>query len=112
MNPVERGWSNFPTAVYRAYDRAGKLLYVGCSIHPYTRMEQHRGTVWFPRLARFTVHTYKNRWIALEVEALAILTEEPEYNVTRHRLPSRREIIETRRALDVDDFQLLAEGVY
>jgi len=42
------------TALYRLYDAAGRLLYIGATFYPRTRMSQHRRTKswWFPRSAR------------------------------------------------------------
>jgi hypothetical protein len=74
MNPV----------VYRVYDEAGALLYVGQSARPDTRDRHHRSrAVWYRRVARREVAGPFTRDAALAHEFYSINRELPEYNVTR-----------------------------
>lgn len=71
--------------VYRLYDAAGELLYVGCTYDPRTRRSNHRLTTpWFSEVASFRLTVYPNRAHALEVERAVIAAEQPRHNV-RHR---------------------------
>lgn len=72
------GRPNVPTYVYRCYDAAGRLLYVGRSNQPATRITAHRTHAWWgDRIAtvRFTV--FPNRAKAAEMEGRAIYDECP-----------------------------------
>lgn len=76
------------TALYRIYDAAGQLLYVGITIDPPTRFHRHEADQpWWSELARIDVVWYAERTLALQAEADAIISERPRYNIagrTRH----------------------------
>lgn len=41
-------------AVYRLYDAAGTLLYIGSAYDPEQRVERHRKKPWWPQAVRRT----------------------------------------------------------
>jgi len=73
------------TYVYRLYDRAGRLLYVGITANVRTRLKAHEKKPWWPQVHRHTIHEHPTRAYALAAEALAILEEAPRYNIARPR---------------------------
>ena len=77
------------TALYRHYDRNGKLLYVGISISAFTRFMSHRTkSKWACEIAAMTIEACADRAEALERERAAIQAERPlwniKHNVRRH----------------------------
>lgn len=78
------------TAMYRFFDEDGHLLYVGISVDPTRRIEQHRkDKPWFVgEVDEIEVEWFATRVLALEAEEVAIWRENPIYNVRRD-LPER-----------------------
>lgn len=73
---------NGPTAVYRAYNAEGRLLYVGMSRNSDLRMYQHgRGSYWHADMADVDIRWYPDRATARAAELDAIVTEWPLWNV-------------------------------
>ena len=71
------------TYLYRHFNAAGELLYVGVSLSAVARLSCHsRTSPWYPMIARVTVEPFRSRRAALEAEQVAIRTERPRYNVT------------------------------
>lgn len=68
------------TKLYRHYDAAGVLLYVGISLNAISRLNQHRKSPWTNRIARVEISTYRNRASALRAEAWIIASELPLFN--------------------------------
>ncbi len=78
------------TALYRFYDGAGDLLYVGISIRPWDRWKQHRGEKeWWHEVKQITLDRYPDVTTALSAERAAIVAESPRYNVVHNRGTSR-----------------------
>lgn len=76
-----------PTALYRFFDGAGQLLYVGITRNPESRFAAHareKALTWWPRAARHTVEWFETRRIAADAEAAAIATEQPIHNLSRN----------------------------
>lgn len=74
-----------PHYVYRHYNAAGELLYVGCTVDPRARATSHgQGSWWIGQSASFRLTIYPNRLHALRVERHTIRTERPLWNV-RHQ---------------------------
>ncbi|MGW5711584.1 GIY-YIG nuclease family protein [Streptomyces olivaceus] len=105
------------TTLYRLFDGDDRLLYVGTSVDPQNRWEQHaREKLWWSSVARATVDWYPDRTSAMAAEIAAIQAEEPLHNdkatpdeavfpYRGTRGPSaesrlRRAVVEHRAALD------------
>lgn len=75
-------------ALYRLYDAAGTLLYVGISANPEQRWKVHSWTKakpWWPDVARKTVEWHDSPESAALAEHIAIATESPKFNTERLR---------------------------
>jgi predicted GIY-YIG superfamily endonuclease len=69
-------------ALYRHFNAAGELLYVGISLSPTTRLYQHRsGARWFREISSVTVEWFDCRQFAETAERQAIKSEKPRYNI-------------------------------
>jgi hypothetical protein len=69
------------TAVYRLFDAAGRLLYVGIGYDYLKRWKAHaKAKDWWPDVVRRDVIWYDNRLDAAYDEARAITNEEPIHN--------------------------------
>ncbi|GGQ81138.1 GIY-YIG nuclease family protein [Streptomyces flaveolus] len=81
------------TAVYRIYDDAGGLLYVGITRDIAARFREHKGDKgwWRTRAHRYVVLWYPSRELAAAEEQEAIRADRPEFNQVHAALP-RREI--------------------
>jgi predicted GIY-YIG superfamily endonuclease len=68
--------------VYRCYDAAGHLLYVGCSMNPKQRLKEHRyyRTWWTDRIARVALEGFSDQAAGLAAEKQAIQTGHPIHN--------------------------------
>jgi predicted GIY-YIG superfamily endonuclease len=68
--------------LYRAYDHAGRLLYVGVTDCFYERMKAHRRTsTWYRDVQSWTVDEMPASWDAAHTaEVKAIKTEDPVHN--------------------------------
>ncbi len=76
------------TALYRHFDAAGALLYVGISLDTIRRTQQHQqGARWYDQIARIEISWHGTREDALYFEAEAILDEVPTFNIAT---PNRR----------------------
>jgi predicted GIY-YIG superfamily endonuclease len=68
-------------ALYRLFDAADHLLYVGITVNPAARFAEHARTKpWWPDVARRAVAWCDNRGIAKAAEAAAIKNEQPVHN--------------------------------
>lgn len=81
--PLPAGWkAPQRTFLYRHFNEAGDLLYVGISLCVVSRLSQHvDGSPWAAEIANITITHFPTRPEALAAEAAAILTENPKYNV-------------------------------
>lgn len=71
------------TDLYRHFDKAGKLLYVGISLSTSVRLLQHRNnSQWFNEIATITIEKFEDRKSAAKAEKEAIRSEAPRYNIT------------------------------
>lgn len=70
------------TALYRFYDAAGELLYIGISNDPDARWKSHRYGIakWPTLVASRKDEWYDSRWAAEEAEVAAIKAERPLFN--------------------------------
>lgn len=73
--------AHFPAALYRHFDAAGQLLYVGVTNDIARRTGQHRAnSAWFAKSAKLTVEWLDDRAAALMAERRAIIQEKPAHN--------------------------------
>ena len=71
------------TALYRMFDAAGALLYVGITGHLPARIAAHDGEKrWWQDVAAVTVEHFSTRDAASAAETTAIKSENPLYNIT------------------------------
>lgn len=76
--------------LYRHFDGAGILLYVGISLSAINRLEAHRKTSpWFWNIARVEVQRFPTREQCEHAEKTAIDTERPLFNL-RHAHATRK----------------------
>ena len=72
--------------LYRHFNAAGELLYVGISLSALGRLGQHRTNArWYSTVAAVTIETFPTRAEAAEAEHKAIREERPRHN-TAHRV--------------------------
>lgn len=77
-----------PTKLYRHYDAAGELLYIGISLRAAYRLRQHMvSSHWADRIARITVEQHPDRPAAEQAETLAIEREKPLFNIAKVKKP-------------------------
>lgn len=71
-----------PTALYRHFDAAGVLLYVGISLDVIARLSAHANSShWAGAIARVDITRYPSRKAARLAERHAIRTERPLHNI-------------------------------
>lgn len=69
-------------AVYRFYDDAGELLYVGLTNNPNRRFSEHADTkAWWHEVDETEIEWFTTRFEAEAAESVAIWQEEPRYNI-------------------------------
>lgn len=87
---TEASMAEQPTTLYRLFDEAGVLLYIGVAGNPGRRFEQHAsGKAWWGQVAACRLAHYSSRPEALAAERQAILAEHPRFNITHNRSTSR-----------------------
>lgn len=80
-----------PTTVYKLYDGAGVLLYVGITSRGMGRLGEHlHERDWWGRVASTKFEHYPERGAALQRERTIIQAESPIYNVAHNRPASKR----------------------
>lgn len=80
-NPPRTDAAERPTAVYRFFDRKGRLLYVGIAYDPADRWKQHaREARWWDQAADNTIDWYDTRGEAERAELTALRYEKPVFN--------------------------------
>jgi predicted GIY-YIG superfamily endonuclease len=73
--------------LYRHFDKAGTLLYIGVTLDPLRRTIAHRTRAhWWAEVATITLERYADRRTALEAEVAAIKAERPTHNVHKNRI--------------------------
>ena len=98
--------------VYRLWDDAGDLLYVGISKTLVNRLTQHdESQPWAAEVASVTAKRYPSRDKARAAEIEAIQTENPRYNIRdRAKHPDHSEVMATLWAeMDAGDRQSTLE---
>jgi excinuclease UvrABC nuclease subunit len=75
------GWQSGRTVLYRFYDEAGELLYVGVTGLAGERWASHsRHADWWPLIAHLGTEVFATMKEALEGERSAIWDERPHFN--------------------------------
>jgi predicted GIY-YIG superfamily endonuclease len=75
-------------ALYRFFDEAGDLLYVGVTMNPVARWKQHsHEKTWWTEVAHIAVEPHSDRAAVMTAERVAITTEKPRYNKTHNGGP-------------------------
>ena len=70
------------TSLYRYFNNAGELLYVGISINAIYRLGQHKENAeWFELIDRIEIEKFDSLKLALAAEKSAIKTERPLHNI-------------------------------
>jgi len=83
-----------PAAVYRLYDAADVLLYVGAAKDPEKRWKIHaRERRWWPSVARKAVEWHPSMEDAYAAETAAIGAESPRYNIMIPNLNGGRPVM-------------------
>jgi predicted GIY-YIG superfamily endonuclease len=78
--------------LYRHYDSAGNLLYVGVSLNALVRLQQHKTSHWCDDITRVDIQKFASRQEVLEAERVAITSENPVHNIKRPKPKSAKEI--------------------
>lgn len=100
-----------PTALYRLYDGANTLLYVGVSNDPKRRSWSHRaGKHWWKEVARHSIEWLDDKAHALDAEREAITRETPKYNI-RSTAAYRAQQSATARAISPEKRRRRGVGV-
>jgi predicted GIY-YIG superfamily endonuclease len=69
------------TGLYRLYNAADEVIYIGISDDPVARMKQHAADKdWWPEVTRKTLVWYSSRTAAETAETIAIGLEQPKHN--------------------------------
>ena len=68
-------------AVYRLFDKEGRLLYVGISKDPMNRWQEHRANGWWRRVASYEVRWHPTRAEARAEEKTAMASEDALHNI-------------------------------
>ena len=66
--------------VYRYFDTAGVLLYIGSAYYPLGRHNDAKKKPWGAQIHMLTLHQYPSRQAAFDAEKAAIISELPRYN--------------------------------
>jgi len=87
------------TSLYRHYDKAGNLLYIGISLSAVQRLGQHaEHSHWFALISKVTIEHFENRESALAAERAAIIEERPLHNI-HHKYGAEQAKLEAQEAL-------------
>lgn len=99
------------TALYRHYDAAGVLLYIGITGEVTTRTKSHaRKAAWTQFADRCEARWYPDRESATEAERKAIEEEHPLFNGTYHTDEAKRRMVQYLMDKDRLDLLYLARG--
>ena len=89
---------NAPTVLYRFFDDAGQLLYVGIARNPIQRLFQHNDDKpWAGDITTITLERFPTRIAAREAEIAAIMNEGAIHNDCVSAKYARRELSGLRR---------------
>ncbi|MFM9649854.1 MULTISPECIES: GIY-YIG nuclease family protein [Streptomyces] len=99
---------NRATAVYRFFDKTGRLLYVGIAYDPAERWKYHAAkTRWWKDAVDNTIEWYDTRAEAERAEEVALRYEKPIYNkagsVTPYQGSTAKRGMKLPRKIQIDD---------
>lgn len=81
--------------LYRFWNDADELLYVGITARPWERWKQHRGEKpWWEEVAKVTIENFATREEVKAAETAAIRTEGPLYNIAERLRAPAPEVVE------------------
>lgn len=81
--------------LYRFWNDADELLYVGITARPWERWKQHRAEkAWWEEVAKVTIENFATRAEVKAAETVAIKTENPLYNIAERRHVPAPEVVE------------------
>jgi excinuclease UvrABC nuclease subunit len=105
---MPRRLRSLPTDVYRIYDAAGTLLYVGTSANAFKRIPQHRSlSTWYDRAQTVRIEQYKDWRTARNVEGWIIASETPAGNWQAETASAMRYMkAESPTPIDVIEFDI------
>lgn len=72
--------SRLGPAVYRLYDKEGRLLYVGCSTNVLRRIYEYSVATWYRQIDTVKIEHFATLKLALDAEKAAIFNERPIHN--------------------------------
>lgn len=109
---MRKGMYSRPHDVYRVRDAAGNLLYVGCSVNAFKRVQQHKAEYqpWFPAAATVDIEQYSDFRSGRLVEALAIAEENPLWNRAKESMAIvrgrelRPDVLESYAGIPISEF--------
>lgn len=99
--------------VYRVFDAADRLLYVGCSIDHEARLAQHaQNAIWWCFQDHVAVEEFDTRDLAQLAEAHAIANEHPRWNTQGRTVKAEgidydRDVAKRLRILRTEEAALL-----
>lgn len=97
LNPV------VPCTLYRLFRDDGILLYVGISVRPMNRFDQHRGDKsWWTEVSTITMTHFETRTEADQAERVAIRSENPLHNAIHMRTKPSQFV---RTGMPVEDIE-------
>ena len=90
--------------LYRMFDVAGQLLYVGITVSVEARMTSHRGLQpWWPSVATIRLEHFPDRASVDRAELEAIRTEAPLHNVARRTDPKPSTRLTPQHTVAIDN---------
>lgn len=103
---------NRPTYLYRHYDKQGKLLYVGISAAPFSRLANHAAqSEWADKIDTVKLERFSTRSAALKAEAKIIRNDAPKFNVSREITGEQMDYIFDETVVQVsEEVKALFEG--
>lgn len=86
-----------PHCVYRCFGHKGELIYIGCSVNPDSRLEQHRRhREWWPDVVFVTRVWYPDHASGFAAERKAIDTEGARENIPQAEITRRIRVTQAR----------------
>jgi len=95
-----------PHVLYRFFDAADRLLYIGITVGIRSRLMKHEvEKSWYGEIARISVEHFPNRLAVLAAEKAAIQAEKPLHNVQHNGSRPRPSVSRSAEGLDLTGVQ-------